>query len=531
MHLLDDFDQVYDDIRPFWGLSPQAIRSRIKIASALADDDQFGLAVLRVRNGQVPDHTDSNWRLRDFAKLTSRYASFLPNMDILINTHDQPRVVVPHAQMSAHLADEARSRQMPKQPSAQWSSVSDLSSVTTDGSDEDEAALEGDIIFEKTRGLRDYVIKSCASSSPAGMNLTDAKTERTWKEPLGRFVRNFTASTDLCQIGPGLWDKHGMLFDPLTLRTTQTLLPIFSECKTSVHSDILFPGLVFWNPPDNFKYDSEYDVPWNEKSNQAFWRGTNSGGHYSNSAYKKMHRSRLVLAANNDPALHNEQNITIARPIPHSLDQYPNQKSMMVTSFAKNHTDIAFNSFWDCGMNCYEGEQLMPIRPNLDFKQTFRYKYMIDVDGHSFSGRWRAFLLSRCLGIKSTIHKDWHGSRLFAWKHFVPLDNNYGELWNILMYYIGWTDSETGVRVQGHDAEAERIATEGRNWAEKVLRPEDMEVSLRCEITLTSLTIGQIYTFRLMLEYARVVDDNRDTLGYSGDGSEFDDMDLNDPMS
>ena len=28
--------------------------------------------------------------------------------------------------------------------------------------------------------------------------------------------------------------------------------------------------------------------------------------------------------------------------------------------------------------------------------------------------------------------------------------------------------------------------------------------------------------FRLLLEYARVVDDNRDRIGYSGDGSELD---------
>ena len=28
--------------------------------------------------------------------------------------------------------------------------------------------------------------------------------------------------------------------------------------------------------------------------------------------------------------------------------------------------------------------------------------------------------------------------------------------------------------------------------------------------------------FRLLLEYARVLDDNRDRIGYSGDGSELD---------
>ena len=36
------------------------------------------------------------------------------------------------------------------------------------------------------------------------------------------------------------------------------------------------------------------------------------------------------------------------------------------------------------------------------------------------------------------------------------------------------------------------------------------------------LTWLQIYMFRLLLEYARVIDDNRDRIGYSGDGSELD---------
>ena len=31
--------------------------------------------------------------------------------------------------------------------------------------------------------------------------------------------------------------------------------------------------------------------------------------------------------------------------------------------------------------------------------------------------------------------------------------------------------------------------------------------------------------FRLLIEYARIVDDNRDRIGYSGDGSELDNYD------
>lgn len=46
----------------------------------------------------------------------------------------------------------------------------------------------------------------------------------------------------------------------------------------------------------------------------------------------------------------------------------------------------------------------------------------------------------------------------------------------------------------------EEIAEAGREWAEKVLRKEDME----------------IYMFRLLLEWGRVTDDYRDEIGYMG---------------
>ncbi|EGY21390.1 uncharacterized protein VDAG_02914 [Verticillium dahliae VdLs.17] len=55
--------------------------------------------------------------------------------------------------------------------------------------------------------------------------------------------------------------------------------------------------------------------------------------------------------------------------------------------------------------------------------------------------------------------------------------------------------------LRGRDAAAERIATDGKRWAETVLRREDM----------------RLYVWRLLLEYARVMDDNRDRLAFVQD--------------
>lgn len=83
-------------------------------------------------------------------------------------------------------------------------------------------------------------------------------------------------------------------------------------------------------------------------------------------------------------------------------------------------------------------------------------------------------------------------------------------MYTLLTYFIGLGSSGSGVGprtdfyVPAHDFEAKRIADTGRDWAGRVLRREDMEV----------------YGFRLMLEYGRLLDDARDRIGYGGDGKE-----------
>ncbi|KAG7108179.1 Mitochondrial GTPase 1 like protein [Verticillium longisporum] len=116
--------------------------------------------------------------------------------------------------------------------------------------------------------------------------------------------------------------------------------------------------------------------------------------------------------------------------------------------------------------------------------------YLPDIDGNSFSGRYRAFLLSSSMPLKSTIYAEWHDDRLVPWVHFVPFDNTYVDLYGIMDHFL-----------RGRDAAAERIATDGKRWAETVLRREDM----------------RLYVWRLLLEYARVMDDNRDRLAFVQD--------------
>ena len=213
--------------------------------------------------------------------------------------------------------------------------------------------------------------------------------------------------------------------------------------------------------------------------------------------WRRMHRQRLVLMTNSTE-LDDSITTVLANTEPYGA-QY-SKHTFQPAEFAAEHTDIGFSEKMACIPNCDFYNSSLTMLPKTSFSQTFGSKYLIDVDGHSFSGRWRAFLQSRSLGFKATIFREWHDSRLFAWKHFVPVDNRYDDLYSLLLYFIGYNKDD--ITVQRHDYEAMRMAKEGREWAAKVLRTEDIE----------------IYLLLLLLEYGRIIDDNREMIGYVGDG-------------
>ena len=134
---------------------------------------------------------------------------------------------------------------------------------------------------------------------------------------------------------------------------------------------------------------------------------------------------------------------------------------------------------------------------SIPMKKQYNWKYLPDIDGNSLSGRFRAFLTSNSSPMKATIFKEWHENRLMPWVHFIPLDITLRDLWATMAYFLGFPDDG----LQAHDFEGERIATEGRLWADKVLRKEDM----------------LLYVHRVLLEYGRLCDDDRDRLGFTDD--------------
>jgi hypothetical protein len=118
------------------------------------------------------------------------------------------------------------------------------------------------------------------------------------------------------------------------------------------------------------------------------------------------------------------------------------------------------------------------------------YKVLYNLDGNSFSGRYYRFLKSNSLVFMQAVFKEWHDDRIIPWVHFVPISLGMEELPEATRYLL--QDPEGQVL-------AKRIADEGRDWSRKTLRKADLSAAY----------------LRAFLEYARVIDDNRDNMNYN----------------
>jgi len=521
---IDDFEQIMDDLRPFWSVKPADIRTH---AAHMWENPNFGVAVIHVRKGKIARIDNTSWRSDTMAKVIEKFIEYLPDMDIAMNRLDQPRLIVPWEEMQQMLSKEYKSRVMhPEVLDSFTPNLPNLLDLTIEDKDLDNSTrLSEDWFFRPGKQYMEIASKACPPESPARSNMSIAQADRLYKESSTGLITNFNLSSDLCTVGPAIQDKHGLLFSASSIIASHKLVPIFGECKVNVNNDILFPANMYYLHDVRYDYNADEDVDWRDKADNIIWRGVTSGGVQTDDNWARMHRQRLVQLFNGTYVKETDTRAKILTQkkfeVPQQNTTYEAFDQFQPSQFADQHGDIGFVEAWGCVPNCTFYDTIFSWKPQVSLTSQFKSKYLIDVDGHSFSGRWHAFLQSKSLGFKATIFREWHDSRLFAWRHFVPVDNRYDDLYSLMTYFVGYgkpnmehaleeQDLNPQVYIAPHAKEAQTLAKQGREWSNKSLRREDIEV----------------YMFRLLLEYARLCDDNRDFIGYSGDGSELDKFDI-----
>ena len=455
--MVDEFDSIMRSLEPFWGLPPSTLQMLTNNAVGQRPDrliryEVFNHTISASQGSEAPwfQEAMTSW-------LPNEWAGLVPNVVLAINELDEPSVCVPHDVLE-EASRSARSRQKCGQSRLKAASRRSPMFLNIGKQDVWEA-----------------VTISCAVQSSARKPVCDRTSAA---RPL-HFIRNLTKSKDICEQCE-LQHLEGFWLEPETFELTHSLAPIWSQGKISSFSDIVFPSPYY--SVRSGDYDESSDTDWENKDSQLYWVGAATGGHATDVNWRRMQRQRMALMT----ATGSTEQIQLLH---HTEDG-------AWTPYTTNMSAVPFLSTRimgvtpQCDPAACEAEKAAFGIGNEETKDppsaAFAHKFVLDLDGNSFSGRYYRLLQSKSVVLKQTLFEEWHDDRLIPWVHFVPVSTSFDELPE-LMRFLATTE-------RGEELAA-RIAEDSRDWASKVLRNVDM----------------QLVWLRMLIEYGRIVDPERDS--------------------
>ncbi|KAI0390292.1 hypothetical protein F5Y17DRAFT_72216 [Xylariaceae sp. FL0594] len=496
--VIDRFDQIEKDLLPFWGLKPDTIREGLEFLKT-----QPNIGIIKISNGNVfhnsptkdPQHTKT---LDELVELISAFAQHLQPMEIAINLQERPRVLAPWV-------DVHRLRTIATQAgfhlvSGRLGKREGLAS-TLDGSGTIARRTKPADIpppYVSMRQFRQLQAMACPIGSPgrsgADWNVRDFCASCALPHSKEQFMEDWQMSLDPCH-QPDIFNLHDFHTTPHVFPIHQDLLPLFSGAKTESFNDILIP---FTRPTTNLDPGTR---SFQQKQDVVMWQG-NTGDFpaVTRESLHGSHRLRLV---------HLVQNATKEDSIPMLLgigveensrfryEDVPTEEANSILPLHFSLTEPPEGCLTDtCELLRNEFGATAPVT-EIDS----RYVLLLD-SNNGPSPDVLPTLRSTSVPVLSTIFQQWFTERLMPWVHFIPVDVRYHALHSTMSYFVGLDGrgSLNGRRqiTPGRTEDAKWISEQGRKWAEKALRKEDM----------------QVYLFRLLLEWGRVINDKRDEMGF-----------------
>ncbi|KAK9461102.1 uncharacterized protein V1516DRAFT_624270 [Lipomyces oligophaga] len=564
--IFDDYNTIYSNLRPFWGMEPAIIRAQVRDALSNPDSHLFGI---HIRGGIIANRTGSingQWFQTAIENMITEFVEFLPDMDLAFNMLDSPRVVISTADMNAIL-------QQSEPVSGTVNKFSSLPDSEIDQVDIKQTMYKTVFDSFAHQSSWNHARLSCPLNSPSKLGKkTDAFNN--YAISIG-FLKNTTSGTDVC-LSSDYQHQHGIFVRPETFNIITDLVPIFSQSKLSTFSDIIFPSPSYF--AERVPYNQTKDIRWTEKLPVLYWRGSSTGLRSRDGSWRLGHRQRTIKyftamgenctmlvdiseldrvsqvaddSVTPPPRLLKRQTESISqedhpqvdhRPIDHiqqshqadeqatnNIDQeleeladgktttrehtsqqqdnthfeeigqqqaHEREHHMRDSVFVegsfsklkfKDHIDTRFSDFTQCDETDCDQQRAYfgPPAQRVNFQETWKYKFLLDMDGNSFSTRLYPFLKSKSLVIKQTLFREWHDERLVPWVHYVPLSLDLKEGFETLQFLLE------------NDVSGRFMAEQSAKWMTTAIRKDDM----------------MLYFFRLLLEYGRLVDDNRNIIG------------------
>ncbi|KAJ3507361.1 hypothetical protein NLJ89_g6348 [Agrocybe chaxingu] len=471
VQLPDEYDQIYRDLEPFHGMNPKDL---LKIQHDWeAHEDSFTVGKdtmgesIALKNCSLPGGDISRTGLAkgayEIMELLKEVESSIPPFRAVFSPHDNPNLVTDYA-LRKMAIEAAAARKF------------------IDTSKALPAEISG-------------WIAACAPESPARkerINWGGPPISQPSNSNSKTFIYDHYRSMDPCQ-HPSHLLLHGQFIShrrgPVPDRT---LIPQFSFCVTRVHHDIISAMPINWIQDIEPREDNpEWEERWDPRLQ---WRGSNTGiWHADDRRWDLAQRARLVRWAGDgydiDKLGNLSENMTVLMPVDEG-QRVGLGTDVRKAFWAPAMLDIAFaGEPSSCPPEmCERLEKIFEFRRYQSVGEAGRYKYVIDVDGHGWSSRFKRLITSNALVFKSTIYPEWYTDRVAPWVHYVPIQVDLSDLWDVLTFFRG-DPSGNGA----HDDHAKKIAKAGREWSKSFWRKEDMVA----------------YMFRLFLEYARVMDPER----------------------
>ncbi|ORX37296.1 glycosyl transferase family 90-domain-containing protein [Kockovaella imperatae] len=456
--LPDEYDRINLDLAPFFALPKEEMKRRMLMVEDMPETFTVIIKDGRV-DVQILDPGGLRWegtwpRARDAASLIEGFARFLPDLRVTFSIFDQPQIYLSWARR--------------------------------------KSLMELGLRNEHTSHLHeidDIEIKLSRSCSPdsnlrqSGQNLSSGKS----------FIHDNLQAADICQ-NPYLVPLHGLTIEHHAAtshpRPHTHLLPLFSLAKTSINSDILI------TPLDQFFDKPGHDPKWErKKSSKLAWRGSPTGisTMTSDLPWRDSHRVRLHHHANNKSSAPAEVMVPHLGSNPYDgLELGQTQEVLSVKKMNDFFFDMKLagrplQCMEDDG-TCADMQEEIDFAPFQSSDDLNKHKFLLDIDGNGWSGRFRRLMRTNSLVIKTSLFTEWFQPHLIPWFMYVPAKLDFSDLPDILAFFRGSPKHPD----MGFDETAKAIAKNGQCFAQRMFRLEDL----------------QAYMLRLLLEYARLAADD-----------------------
>ncbi|KAG5640782.1 hypothetical protein DXG03_007199 [Asterophora parasitica] len=491
VQLVDDYDGLVADLEPFWELSGEEVRRRAVQVGELPSID-----LVRIKDGKAStlklnhgfDDSEVSARANGFRAMLGKFADTLPDMYFPINAKAEGRVLVPW---------EHR-----KYPNLTLQDSSAGVEVMLNGTFKPDWGSQGTVwdawrrtcpptsaarrVFASLRNSFTHQIKNYFSSSHIGAG-SDF-----------RFATTTSTTIDFCE-RPYKHYTQGHFFSDW--RTIHVLYPVFSPARAKGFLDIKIPSHYYYGSTKRYTYGwdpvnlelkevDNMEVPWQEKIDKIFWRGATTGGGSHPPGFSPQYQRHRFLRMVSDKS---DTNRTVTFADPPSSDHYVStpipvshlNKEIMDTAFVKAVSQESYPGGLKALMEAHRFGDSVPLGKH------WSYKYLVDLDGMSYSGRFMSFLASDSVPIKATVYEEYFSDWIQPWVHFIPLSSSYREVYNIHAYFSGPTRStleavnstllelspQKRKSIEG-DRRLRRIARAGKQWKKTIGRTIDMEDDL-----------------------------------------------------